>query len=170
MRDLRRGEPAHRAKRERDLDLRRKRLMAAGEDQPEHVVVERGCVFDLVAERGVVDQLMRQRVLLAAERDLPADAIDRLVARDIDQPGARIGRRRRGRPALERHGKGFLQHILGQIEIADETDQRRQRATGLVTEDSFDLGGGHANTIAPIVIPGRCEASNAESRDSGFAR
>ena len=41
-RDLRGGQPADGAQRQRDLDLRGKGRMAAGEDQPQHVVVERG--------------------------------------------------------------------------------------------------------------------------------
>ena len=93
-RDLRGGEPADRAQRQRHLDLGGKGRMAAGEDQPQHVVVERG-VRRPRRRRGLQQQFVRQRLLLAAKRDVAADAVDRLVAADIDQPRARIGRQRR---------------------------------------------------------------------------
>ena len=82
---------------------------------------------------------MRQFLLLAAKRDVAADAIDRLVASDIDQPRARIGRQAGGRPALQRHRKRILQRIFGEIEIADEADQRRQRPPRLVAKYFFDF-------------------------------
>ena len=53
--------------------------------------------------------LVRQLLLLAAKRDVAADAIDRLVAPDIDQPCARIGRQAGGGPALQRHRERILQ-------------------------------------------------------------
>ena len=134
----------------------------------------------LVGSRRVVQQFVRQFWLLAAKRDLPADPVDRLVASDIDQPGARIGRRIGGGPALQRDREGILQRVLGEIEIADEADQRRQRPTRLVTEYFFDLARGHRTSHCEnAVIPGRRKASNldvqlhiGESRYSGscFAR
>ena len=42
---------------------------------------------------------------------------------------------------------GFLQRILGEIEIADEADQGRQRPARLVAKDFFDLGRGHVVAI-----------------------
>ena len=101
----------------------------------------------------LMQQLVRQLALLAAKGDLPADPVDRLVASDIDQPGPRIGRRSGHGPAFQRDRKGILQRVLGEIEIADEADQRRQRPPRLVTEYFFDFGGGHA--VISTVIPGR---------------
>ena len=77
---------------------------------------------------------MGQFVLLAAKRDVAADAVDRLVAPDIDQPGARICGQIAFRPPLQRHGKGILQRVFGEIEIADEADQGGQRPARLVAE------------------------------------
>ena len=112
--------------------------MAAGEDQPQHVVVEHASVASPGAEC-VELELMQQLLLLAAKGDVAADAVDRLVAPDIDQPGARIVRQFALRPALQRDRKGVLQHVLGQIEIADEADQRGHRPPRLVAEDFFDV-------------------------------
>ena len=128
--------------------------MAAGEDQPQHVVVERG-VTDLVGGRCVKQQFVREFALLAAKRDLPANPVDRLVAPHIDQPCPRIGRRIGLGPALQRHRDRILQRVLGKIEIADEADQRGQHASRLVAEYLFDFGWCHAVTLLAAVIPGR---------------
>ena len=188
-RDLRGGQPADRAQRQRDLNLGGEGRMAAGEDQPQHVVVERG--VSLASSRGcrVEQQLVRQLCLLAAKRDLPADAVDRLVAADIDQPGPRIGRRIGGRPALQRHRERILQRVLGEIEIADEADQRRQRPARLVAEYFFDFGWASCGlrccrhsgacrrrepsdgncTIRNLEIPGLRIAFASAPRNDGFA-
>jgi hypothetical protein len=127
--------------------------MATGEDQPQHVVIEcRGRVGFISAESIELD-LVAQLVLLLAKSDLPAHAVDRLVASDIDEPGARIGRRIFAGPSFERHRESILQRILGKIEIADEADQRGQRTARLVTEYLFDLARGNGALL--IVIPGR---------------
>ena len=82
---------------------------------------------------------MRQFGFFLAKRDLPANAVDRLVARHTDQPRPRIGRRFSRRPALQRSRKGFLERVFGEIEIADETDQRGERPPRLVAKYFFDL-------------------------------
>ena len=94
-----------------------------------------------------MQQFVRELSLLAAKRDLPAQAVDRLVAPDIDQPRPRIGRRIGGGPAFQRHRECILQRVLGEIEIVDQADQRRQRPTRLVTECFFDFGWCHARAI-----------------------
>mgnify|MGYP003694247669 CR=1 FL=1 len=104
---------------------------------------------------------MRQLLLLAAKRDRAANAIDRLVASDIDQPRPRIDRQIGGRPALQRHRKCILQRVLGEIEIADEADQRRQRPARLVAEDFFDLGAGSCDFI-------HCRFGRIEDADPEF--
>ena len=94
---------------------------------------------------------MRQLLLLAAKRDVAADAIDRLVAPDIDQPGARIGRQAGVGPALQRHRECILQRILGQIEIADEADQGRQRPARLVAKYlSISMGHGSLTSFRGV--------------------
>ncbi|MHC2316297.1 hypothetical protein ACVIHC_003343 [Bradyrhizobium diazoefficiens] len=137
-RDLRGREAANGAQRQRDLDLLRERGMAAGEDQPQHVVVERR--RRLVGRLRVELELMHERLLLAAEHGLPPDAINRLVAADIDEPGARIIGHLARRPAFERDREGILECVLGEIEIADEADQRGKHPPRLVAKDPSDVG------------------------------
>ena len=98
---------------------------------------------------------MRELSLLAAKCDLPAQAVDRLVASDIDQPCPRIGRRIGGGPALQRHRECILQRVLGEIEVADQTDQRRQRPARLAAEGFFDFSGCHKGAPKITVIPER---------------
>src|SRR5438552_19003499 len=76
-------------------------------------------------------------------QDPPAQAVDRLVAADIDQPGTRVRRDAVRRPLLHRRSKGILQALLGELEIANEADQRREDATRLVAEDRLDAGRGY---------------------------
>jgi hypothetical protein len=161
-RHLCRGESADRAQRQRDLHLGRKGRMAAGEDQPQHVVIENARIRRIVARGRIEFELMRERLLLATERDVAADAIDRLVAPDTDQPRAGIMRRLFLGPTLQRDRKGVLQRVLGEIEIADEADQRGERSPRLGAEDLFDLGGGHRGSYT--LIPGRSEASNYDAQ------
>ena len=139
-RHLRRRQGANGSQRQRDLNLGCERGMAAGEDQPQHVVVEHGVVALVGRNVGVEQHFMGQRGLLVAKRDLPANAVDRLVAPDIDQPRPRIGRRFSAWPALQCRRKGLLQYVLGEIEIADEADQRGQRPPRLVAKYFFDFG------------------------------
>ena len=130
--------------------------MAAGEDQPQHVVVEHRGLRCFVRAGSVELDLVDELLLLAAKRDLAAHAVDRLVAPDIDQPGPRIAGRIVMRPAFQRHRERLLQHVLGEIEIADEADQRRQRPARLVTEYFFDLAGVMGFTL-------RCHSGTVEA-------
>ena len=53
--------------------------------------------------------------------------------------------RRRGwpaavaRPALGRQGEGLLRGFLGEVEVAEEADERGQHATPFVAKDLFEL-------------------------------
>ena len=66
-------------------------------------------------------------------------AVDRLMAPDIDQPSTRICRDAFARPLRERHCEGILHGIFGEFEIADEPDQGGQHAATLVSEQQFNL-------------------------------
>src|ERR1700704_3434202 len=108
--------------------------MAAGEDQAQHVVAEGIVVllrrYDLPRDLGLGLEVPAFR----PEQDLPAQAIDRLVTSDIDQPGARVRRHAGGRPLLDRCRERLQQGLLRELEIADEADQRREDATRLLPE------------------------------------
>jgi len=115
--------------------------VAAGEDQAQHVVAEGIFLllrrYDLPRDLG----LGLEVPALRPEQDLPAQAIDRLVASDIDQPGARARRHACGRPLLEGRRERLLQGVLGELEIADKADQRREDATRLVPEHMLRVAG-----------------------------
>ena len=140
--------------------------MATGEDQPHHVVVECRRLIRLVRARRVEFDLVRQLVVLAAKRDGATNAVDRLVAPDIDQPGARIRRRIFLGPSLQCHGERILQRVLCEIEIADEADQRGQRPARLVAEQFFDFGRGHWDFALCTPSFRGVRSTNPEPRDS----
>ncbi len=114
---------AQRAQRERDLGVVRERGMAAGEDQPEAIVGDLARVVIRLFHGGDRSGLgLRFQFLL--ELGAAADAVDGLVPRGLDDPGAgRVGDA--GDPPLvERGCKGFLRSLFGQVEVAKKPDQR----------------------------------------------
>ena len=90
-RDLGRAQPAEQPQRERDLRGGRERRMAAGEDQPQAVVVHRARLLRLAgrSQRGLL--------LLRRARRLAAEAVDPAVARGRDDPARRARRQHRSR-------------------------------------------------------------------------
>ena len=98
---------------------------------------------------------MLERLALVEEAGIAAQTIDRLVAAGADQPGARIGRQSVLRPLRERGGEGVLHGLLGQLEIAEQADQRGQYAATLVAEQQLD--------------PIRLFFRQSFARDDGFA-
>ena len=64
--------------------------------------------------------------------------VDRLVAADIDEPGARISRDAFARPLHERGSEGILHGVLGELKVAKQADQRGQNAAAFVAENKFD--------------------------------
>ncbi len=95
--------------------------MAAGEDQREPVV---GHGAHLVRVRG-------QRLEsgedggLVGEDALTTDPVDGPVAGGGDDPGSRVVRDARLRPAVERRRKRILHRLLGAFEVAEDTGQDR---------------------------------------------
>jgi len=75
---------------------------------------------------------------LLGEYAAAAKPIDRAVARRRDQPGPRIGRDRRPTPALGGDRKGLLSGFLGEIEVAEEADQRGKDPRPLVAKYPLD--------------------------------
>ena len=112
--------------------------MAAGEDQPQHVVLQ-DAVFRLVLRKPFADAVIGQELgldllALGEKAHVPAQAVDRLVAADIDQPGARICRDAFARPLRKRRREGILHGVFGELEIAEQADQRGHNATALMAE------------------------------------
>jgi hypothetical protein len=72
---------------------------------------------------------------LDGQSSLAADAVDRAVTGRDREPGAWIGRRAVARPALGRRRERLLGGLLGEVEVAEEADQRGQDPTPLVAKD-----------------------------------
>ena len=124
--DLRRREAADEAQRQRDLRLGRERRVAAGEDQLQSLVRDRGLL--VVRElRGAGEQLRFARECLLA-----ADPVDRAVSRRGDDPGPGARRRALARPAFGRLDERVLNRVLGEVEVAEDAAEDRDAARTLV--------------------------------------
>jgi hypothetical protein len=62
------------------------------------------------------------------------DAVDRAVARRRDQPRRRVGRLAVARPALGGDRERLLRGFLGEVEVAEEADQRSEDAAPVLAE------------------------------------
>jgi hypothetical protein len=132
-RDLRGGQPADGLQGQRDARVLGEGGMRAGEDQAQALVAEA-----LQAVEGGVhdaDRRLRGELLVLGPGGAPAaQPVDRVVARDGDEP---LGRHRRHAcrwPTAERHGERLLQRLLGELEVAQRAHERREhpRAVGAV--------------------------------------
>jgi hypothetical protein len=74
-------------------------------------------------------------VCFCDECPVAADAVDRPVARGCDEPRARVRRDAVAWPALGGNGERLLRGLLGEIEVAEEADQRCKDASPLVAEN-----------------------------------
>ena len=138
-----RGQRADHPQGQRHLRLQAERRVAAGEDQPQQIVVtERR--LGLVSGLGLGGHgdlgVDLQGVPARAEGGAAAELVEGLVPADLDQPGAGVGRRRLG-PGGGGGGEGLLQPLLGQVEVADQADQRGQRLGAVAAEGVFDSQG-----------------------------
>jgi len=76
-----------------------------------------------------VKRWVRFLVQLFLEVYSPANTIDRLVSRRLDEPGARVVGDPRRPPLIHRGGEGFLRDIFSEIEVAEESDERSNNST-----------------------------------------
>jgi hypothetical protein len=110
--------------------------MTACEQQLESLVWE--CVFGhLILRRLAHVELARLR----RERAIAANPVDRVVARRRRQPRARVTRQPVAGPALRGRRERLLGGFVGEIEVAEEADQRREDAPPLLAEDLLDTRG-----------------------------
>jgi len=107
--------------------------VAAGEEELEPLVGDGRVVHVVLHELGRVEQGG-----LRGERAIAADAVDGAVARRRDEPGAQVGGRPLAWPALGGDRERLLGGFLGEVEVAEEADQRREHAAPLVAEDPFE--------------------------------
>lgn len=106
-----------------------------------------------------------------------AEPIDGLEPASRDEPRARVGGRAFDRPLLDRRRERVLKRLLGEIEVAEEADQRRQNAAGLRAVDRLDRVYGCENSwigrtsIVPLRALGIRDATfTASSRSFALMR
>ena len=134
MRDLLGREAAHLAQRQRHLGVRWQRRMAAGEDQPQPVVLHTVVVY-VGGGRDAVAQAIGQRRERGIEPGAPAQLVDGLEAPGGDEPRPRLGGHAFGGPALHCGRERVVQRLLGQIEVAEQADQGGKNAARLGAVD-----------------------------------
>ena len=128
-------EPGDEPQRQRKLGLGGEGRMAAGEDQPQAVIVHRSHLGHL----GVGVQ--QGRLCLAARAGrLAPQAVQGLVAGRGDDPAARVGRHARGGPALRGHGEGLLDRVLGDVDVAEDAGQGGHGAPRALPVGALDGG------------------------------
>jgi hypothetical protein len=141
--------------------------MTAGEDQLESLVREDRRVHPAVL------RLIRhlEQAGLRRQRAVAADPVDRSVTPRPHEPGTRVGWNALARPALRRDREGLLRGFLGEVEVAEEADQRSEHPSPLIAEDlverAYHFTIGRTSTAPPIRAAGIREASSiAASRSS----
>ena len=68
-----------------------------------------------------------------------ADAVDCGAAGDLQEPGLRVVGQARATPVDKRAGRGLLQGIFCQVEIAERSNKRRQKPPPIFAQDPGDL-------------------------------
>ena len=77
------------------------------------------------------------RMAIAA-RALPAQAIDRAIARRSDNPAGRARRHTIGRPALQRNRERILDRFFSDINVAEGANQDRDRLAVVFAKQRFN--------------------------------
>jgi hypothetical protein len=127
---------AHLAQRQRNAGVGAQRRMAAGENQPEPIVLH-GLLVDVLGRHAALDLLGDAGHRRVEPRAAP-QPIDRLEAAGRDEPRARIVGKAVLWPAVERRGEGVVHRLLGEIEIAKEADEGREHTARVAAIDRFD--------------------------------
>jgi hypothetical protein len=142
--DLGGRQAAQQPQRQRHLRLGRERWMAAGEDEPQPLVGHARCheVLGgrLIARRRQGREGGKLRRALA-QRAIAAQPVDRAIARHHDDPRHGVARDALARPALHRRGEGLLHRLLGEVPVADGSDQRRDRPPEVPPKQAVDSAG-----------------------------
>ena len=141
--------------------------MAAGEDELEPLVGERRRAHRVL--------LHREQARLRRERAIAADPVDGAVPRGRDQPGDGIGGLAVARPALGGDRERVLGGFLGEVEVAEEADQRGEDAPPVIAEDlvedRYHSTVGRTSTAPPRRAAGtRAASAIAASRSSASNR
>jgi hypothetical protein len=80
-------------------------------------------------------ELRFDQARLRRKGPVAANAVDCAVARRGQEPGARVVGRSFARPALGGDRERLLGGFLGEVEVAEEADQRCEDAAPLVAKD-----------------------------------
>jgi hypothetical protein len=107
--------------------------VAAGEDQLESLVGNGSLLVDRESF-GASEQLR-----LPLEGSLAPDAVDCAVAGGGDNPRARVRWDAVARPALRGADEGVLDRVLGEVEVAENAAEDRDRAGALVAVGTCQL-------------------------------
>ena len=97
----------------------------------------------------------------------PAEAVDRPVPCRRRDPGARVVRDAPNRPRLERGDERFLDGLLGEVEVAEDADERRDRPARFGSEQAVDdlvRGGIGSRQSAPTASGTACACAAAKSK------
>jgi hypothetical protein len=100
--------------------------MAAGKDQTQPVVL-----YPFVIELGLLDGRIdppQDRDKRGIEFCPPTETVDGPESPGRHKPGTRVGGRSIHGPAIDRRGKRILHGFLGEVEIAEQADQRSEDA------------------------------------------
>jgi hypothetical protein len=138
VRDRLGGQPADLAQRQRDLRVGGECRVAAGEDEAQPIGLERRIV-GLGCCKGL-DAL--DMIVLRLEACASPNPVDRLESAGRDEPGRRVCRQTFARPLLERRADGVVQRFFGELEVAQQADQRGEHAARLAAVDRLDVDRG----------------------------
>jgi hypothetical protein len=135
--------------------------MAAGEEELQPVVGNRAHVVlgGVVPGPGPAECIELAQLVEVAP--LATKAVDRPVTRGPDDPCTRVVGEAVTRPALERDRERVLDSLLGDVDVAEDPDQGRDRPPGLVPEQAVDdrVRPGYADRAASFAGFGNPAAS-----------
>ena len=108
--------------------------MAAGEDQPQLVVVYAFLIVRHGIPRFGVESLgeLHQRRI---EPSAPPETVDGFEPARRHEPRPGVGGHTVPRPTLDRRGEGVMQRLLGEVKVAEQADQGGENATRLGAVD-----------------------------------
>src|SRR5207253_7683728 len=105
-----------------------------------------------------------EQARLRGQCAIPPDAIDRPVACRRHEPTGRVRGDSVARPALGSDRECLLNGFLGEVEVAEEADQRGEHAAPLIAESLFECGyhstNGRTSTAPPMEAAGTREATS----------